>query len=234
MQVPGERSSFAWIPVDERGERGIYMFSNVTARITPEQIRTRFALYIRQAKHLHTEASQLPMSPVLEAIRVARDAGVKVFFDLDVDPLDFAKAGLGSEAELLEALRITDVLKPCKAGARQLTGETDYEGMARKLLTFGPKMVAVTLGGEGCLIASERQIVHQPAFKVQVVDTTGAGDAFMGGLSFALLQGWPEDRVAAFANACAALCCTKVGARALAKRAEVEALIQQGRGATAD
>src|SRR4051812_4821215 len=234
LQVPGERSSFAWIPVDEQGERGIYMFSNVTATVTPEQIRTRFAPYIRQAKHLHTEASQLPMSPVLEAIRVARDAGVKVFFDLDVDPQDFAKAGLGSEAELLEALRITDVLKPCKAGARQLTGETDYERMARKLLTFGPKTVAVTLGSEGCLIASGHRVVHQPAFKVNVVDTTGAGDAFMGGLSFALLQGWPEERVAAFANACAALCCTKVGARALARRAEVETLIQQGRFAAAD
>ena len=234
VQVPGARSSVAWIPVDERGERGIYMFSNVTATITPEQIRKRFAPYIRQAKHLHTEASQLPMPPVLEAIRVARDAGVKVFFDLDVDPQDFAKAGLGSEAELLEALRMTDVLKPCKTGARQLTGETDYERMARKLLTFGPNTIAVTLGSEGSLIATEKRVVHQPAFDVPVVDTTGAGDAFMGGLSFAMLQGWPEDRVATFANACAALCCTKVGARALAGRTEVEALIQQGRGATAD
>ena len=174
------------------------------------------------------------MPPVLEAIRVARQAGVKVFFDLDVDPQDFAKAGLGSEAELLDALRMTDILKPCKAGARQLTGETDYERMARKLLTFGPKTVAVTLGSEGCLIASGERVVHQPAFKVPVVDTTGAGDAFMGGLSFAILQGWQEERVATFANACAALCCTKVGARALARRAEVETLIQQGRFAAAD
>jgi sugar/nucleoside kinase (ribokinase family) len=61
---------------------------------------------------------------------------------------------------------------------------------------------------------------------VNVVDTTGAGDAFMGGLSYALLQGWDHERVGMFANACAALCCTKVGARAMAKLSEVNAFIQ--------
>ena len=45
--VPGERSSFTWIPVDAQGERCIYMFPNITARVTPEQIRTRFAGHIR-------------------------------------------------------------------------------------------------------------------------------------------------------------------------------------------
>ena len=222
--TPGERSSFTWIPVDTAGERCIYMFPNVTARVTPAQIQSRFAPYIRQAKHLHTEASQLPMAPVLEAIRVARQAGVRVFFDLDVDPQYFVSAGLGTEAELLEALRLTDVLKPCKAAARQLTGEKDADPMARRLLALGPKVVAVTLGADGCLIADAHGIAHQPAFRVDVVDTTGAGDAFMGGLSYALLQGWPHARVAAFANACAALCCTKVGARAMARLPEVEKL----------
>jgi sugar/nucleoside kinase (ribokinase family) len=66
-----------------------------------------------------------------------------------------------------------------------------------------------------------------------VVDTTGAGDAFMGGLSFALLQGWELERVGLFANACAALCCTKVGARAMAKYDEVAAFIREKKGAAA-
>jgi sugar/nucleoside kinase (ribokinase family) len=140
--VEGELSSITWIPVDARGERCIYMFPNVTAKVTPEQIHTRFAHYIRQARHLYTEASQLPLPPVIEAIRIARDAGVKVFFDLDVDPTYFVEAGLGTEADLKEALRLTDVLKPCKAAARELTGESDYERVARKLLSLGPRVVA--------------------------------------------------------------------------------------------
>ena len=82
------------------------------------------------------------------------------------------------------------------------------------------------MGPEGCLIASKEGIAHAPPFRVDVVDTTGAGDAFMGGLSYALLQGWDHERVGTFANACAALCCTKVGARAMSKHDEVVAFIQ--------
>jgi ribokinase len=66
-----------------------------------------------------------------------------------------------------------------------------------------------------------------------VVDTTGAGDAFMGGLSYALLQGWDHARAGLFANSCAALVCTKVGARAMAKRDEVLAFIKAKRPAGA-
>ena len=85
----------------------------------------------------------------------------------------------------------------------------------------------VTLGADGCLIATAQELVHVPAFKVDVVDTTGAGDAFMGGLSYALLQNWDLKRVGSFANACAALCCTKVGARAMSKYSEVTAFIER-------
>lgn len=230
--VKGELSSWTWIPVDAQGERCIYMFPNVTAKVTPEQVRSRFAPYIRQAKHLHSEASQLPLAPVLEALRIGREAGVRTFFDLDVDTTYFVAAGLGTAADLEEALRLTDVLKPCKAAARELTRENDYEKIARRLLSMGPKIVAITMGMEGCLIASESTLVHCPSMPVQVLDTTGAGDAYMGGLSYALLQNWSLEQVGVFANACAALCCTRVGARAMAGRPEVEALAR-GRQAQA-
>jgi ribokinase len=84
----------------------------------------------------------------------------------------------------------------------------------------------MTMGAEGCLIASKEGIAHAPPFKVNVVDTTGAGDAFMGGLSYALLQRWDHERVGKFANACAALCCTRVGARAMSKLDEVTSFIR--------
>ncbi|PYX95261.1 MAG: hypothetical protein DMG71_09885 [Acidobacteria bacterium] len=225
----GELSSLTWIPVDDQGERCIYMFPNVTAKVTPKDIRSRFASHIQQARHFHTEASQLPLPPVLEAMRVAKESDVKTIFDLDVDPTHFISAGLGTEDSLKEALRLTDVLKPCKAAARELTGENDYEKMARRLLSLGPELVAITMGAEGSLIASADKITHVPAFKVTVVDSTGAGDAFMGGLSYGLLQGWDHERVGVFANACAALCCTQVGARAMSNLEQVNELIAQQR-----
>ena len=224
--VKGEYSALTWIPVDLAGERCIYMFPNVTGKISVFQVDNRFAPHIRGAKHFHTEASQLPITPVAQAMKIAQEANVRVIFDLDVSPSFFAAANLGTQDELAAALKLVDVLKPCKAAAKEMTGESEYEKVADGLLRLGPKVVAITMGTDGCLIASREQKVHVPAFQVDVVDTTGAGDAFMGGLSYGLLQGWDLERVGLFANACAAPCCTKVGARAMSKHDEVVAFIK--------
>ncbi|MFZ0638538.1 MAG: carbohydrate kinase family protein [Candidatus Acidiferrales bacterium] len=231
--VKGELSSLTWIPVDAEGERCIYMFPNVTGKISVHQVHTRFAPHIKKAKHFHTEASQLPLLPLREAMQMARDAGVRVLFDLDVSPNFFCQCNLGTQDELAASLKFVDVLKPCKAAALEFTGEQDHERTARKLLQMGPSVVAITLGANGCLLASKDQMVHVPAFTVKPVDTTGAGDAFMGGLSYGLLQKWDLERVGAFANACAALCCTKVGARAMSRYNEVVSFIREQRPAVA-
>jgi sugar/nucleoside kinase (ribokinase family) len=231
--VKGEHSTMTWIPVDARGERCIYMFPNVNGRLSPHQVCSRFAPHIRKAKHFHTEASQLPIAPVKEAMQIAKEAGVRVLFDFDVTPNFFCQMNLGTQHEVTEALKFVDVLKPCKAAAREMTGESDYDRIADRLLELGPSIVAVTQGAEGCLIASRQRRVQVPAFKVDVVDTTGAGDAFMGALSYGLLQGWDFERVGIFANACAGLCCTQVGARAMAKRDEVVAFIEAKDGTAA-
>src|ERR1700737_3542285 len=82
--VKGEKSTFTWIPVDVQGERCIYMFPNENGKLTAEQVRRPFAPPILKAKHFHTEASQLPLPPVVEGMRIARDAGVRVIFPLHV------------------------------------------------------------------------------------------------------------------------------------------------------
>src|ERR1700736_3999815 len=227
--IKGEQSTFTWIPVDAQGERCIYMFPNINGKLSVEQVRSRFAPHIKSAKHFHTEASQLPLPPIQAGMHVARAAGVRIIFDLDVAPSYFAQAKLGSEADLIAALRMVDVLKPCKAAALEITGETDYERMATKLLGLGPKIVALTMGADGCLIAAGNEMVHVPPFKVPCTDSTGAGDAFMGALSYGLLQEWDYRRVGTFGNACAAICCTKVGARSMGRYEDVMALIRSQR-----
>jgi len=224
--VKGERSALTWIPINAGNERSIYMFPNVTGKISAFQVKNRFAAHIRNAKHFHTEASQLPIVPIREAMRIAKDANVRIIFDLDVTPRFFAQMNLGTQEELCSTLRLVDVLKPCKAAARELTGESDCARIADRLLDLGPKVVALGQGEEGCLIATREKKVQVPAFRVNVVDTTGAGDAFTGGLSYGLLQGWDVERVGYFANACAALCCTKVGARAMSNINEVMAFMK--------
>jgi sugar/nucleoside kinase (ribokinase family) len=231
--IKGEQSTFVWIPVDAQGERCIYMFPNVNGKLSPAQVRTIFTSHITKARHFHTEASQLPLPPIKEGMQIANAADVRIIFDLDVAPSYFAQAKLGSAEDLIAAMKMVDVLKPCKAAAREITGESDYEKMAKKLLALGPKVVALTMGADGSLIATEEEMVHIPPFKVSVVDSTGAGDAFMGGLSYGLLQKWDYQRVGTFANACAAICCTKVGARSMGRRDDVLALIAEQRPAEA-
>jgi sugar/nucleoside kinase (ribokinase family) len=224
--VKGERSSFTWIPVNIAGDHCVYMFPNVTGKISVLQVRNRFAPFIRGAKHFHTEASQIGIAPIKEAMRIAKEANVRVFFDLDVTPNFFAQANLGRQDEVCDCLRMVNVLKPSKRAARELTGETDYERIANRLLNLGPELVALNLGPEGCLMATRTEKVHVPAYRVDVVDSAGAGAAFMGGLSYGLLQGWDLQRIAVFANACSALCCMRMGSRGMSRRDEVLAFIK--------
>ena len=137
--VKGERSSFTWIPVNIAGDHCVYMFPNITGKISVHQVRSRFAPFIQTAKHFHTEASQIGIAPIKEAMRIAKEANVRVFFDLDVTPNFFAQANLGRQDEVCDCLRMVNVLKPSKRAARELTGESDYERIATRLLGLGPE-----------------------------------------------------------------------------------------------
>src|ERR1700738_5708400 len=117
------------------------MFPKINGKLSAEEVRRLFSSHIKQARHFHTEASQLPLPPVIEGMQIARDASVRVIFDLDVAPSYFAQAQLGAENDLLEALQLVDVLKPCKAAAREITGETAYGQMGAKLLAPGRNIV---------------------------------------------------------------------------------------------
>ena len=82
----------------------------------------------------------------------------------------------------------------------------------KKLLSLGPKNVISTLGGNGAMIGDKKGIRHIPGFKVKVVDTVGAGDAFNGGFAYAISTGHKIDDAVRFANAVGGLAVTKQGA----------------------
>jgi sugar/nucleoside kinase (ribokinase family) len=97
----------------------------------------------------------------------------------------------------------------------------------RVLRALGPKAVVVTLGPEGCAYLEGKQPVRVSGFNVDVVDTTGAGDAFHGAYLFGLLQGWDAGETASFANAVAALNCRALGGRGgLSTLAKARALME--------
>jgi sugar/nucleoside kinase (ribokinase family) len=223
----GKRSPVSWIAVGPDGERAIYMFGNVNAAITPGHVDRHFAPALRRAMHFHTEASQVPLRAVVRAMRIARDAGARVLFDLDVPPSELVGPWqLGTEEELAQALALTDVLKPCRGAAVALTRKRDLEGAALELLKLGPRLVAITDGAAGAVLATPHEMVKVPAIPMRAKDTTGAGDAFMGGLSFALLGREPLARAGLFANACAAYCVARMGSRSQGDYDDIRALLR--------
>jgi sugar/nucleoside kinase (ribokinase family) len=111
--------------------------------------------------------------------------------------------------------------------AQRHSGESDPLAAGPVLLErFEPRQVVITDGAQGSWYWDAGQHLHQPAFGIDVVDTTGAGDVFHGAYLYAYLQGWPAQRCLAFASATAALKCRKVGGRAgIPDRAEIEAFL---------
>ena len=82
---------------------------------------------------------------------------------------------------------------------------------------------------QGALALDGDRLVHSPAFRIHAVDTTGAGDVFRGGFIYGTLQGWPIEQVLRFANAAAAVSCTRLGALAgIPSLADVETQLAVG------
>lgn len=223
--MPGKNSMFTWILVDPQGNRSITMFPNVLNELTAEDVEARHAECIASSKLLMAEACVLPLSPVIRAMEIAREAGVTVVFDLDVTPSAVVQMNMGTQEDLKKALSLTDVFIPGKAAAMELLGTKDIVKNARRLLDYGAHTGAVTLGKEGCIVLNHEEMEVVPGFTVNVKDTTGAGDAFHGGFVYGMLQGFSLTRTARFANACGAYCCTGIGARAMGTLEKIEQLI---------
>jgi len=120
-------------------------------------------------------------------------------------------------------------MTPNESELEALSGRTDgaYEEAARSLLTSDQQTAIITLGGQGARWVRKSGSNLIPAFRVNVVDTTGAGDAFNGGFAVALAEGRDLEEAIRFANAVAGLCVTRPGtAPSMPHRAEVDALLR--------
>lgn len=111
----------------------------------------------------------------------------------------------------------------------RVSGVAGQEDALRALQRPHHRMLCVTLGERGAMAIDKDGVHHAPAFEVDAVDTTGAGDVFRAGFIYALLRGWPTDDILRFANAAAAVSCTRLGALAgIPALAEVETLVASG------
>jgi ribokinase len=158
---------------------------------------------------------EIPEATNAHAIRAAHEAGW--FIVLNPAP---------ARALAQDLLPFIDIIAPNEIEASVITGCGDPHRAARHLLAQGARAVLVTLGGEGALYCDADRALRCPAVRVQAVDTTAAGDAYIGALAATLAEGRPIADALAFAAAAAGLAVIRIGAQpSLGTRAEVEALV---------
>jgi 2-dehydro-3-deoxygluconokinase len=184
---------------------------------------------LKGAKYLHVSAISEAISAsaretVAHAIALAKDAGAQISYDTNLRlrlwSLEAASPSIASTAAK------ADILKTSIEDARQLTGLETPEAVATHYLAAGPRLVVVTLGADGVLVATVERQERLAACKVRAVDATGAGDCFAGALLARLGAGDDPFTAARFANAAAALATTGYGAVApLPREADVRVLV---------
>ncbi len=220
LLVSGEAATgTALIMVDAEGRNQIAVAPGANHRLTVEMAASHSAA-IAWADIVACQL-ETPLPVVRWALAEAQRHDVTTILNpAPVQPLDE------------DILALVDFLTPNEHEAARLTGlAVDSLDSARaaavRLLASGAGTVLVTLGERGVLACYDDNAAHFPAFTVQAVDTTAAGDAFNGALAMGLAAGGTLEQAIPLANAAAALACTKRGAQdSLPGRAEVEAFLR--------
>jgi sulfofructose kinase len=189
----------AYIVIDEStGERTVFWSRPDCLRLQPEEITPD---RITCARLLHIDGHDTPAME--HAARIARSSGIPVTVDVDTMYAGFDRV-----------LPYVDYLIASSEFPGRWAGDEDpFAALQIIQRRFGMKMAGMTLGAHGALALSEGRFFYSPAFVVNCVDTTGAGDVFHGAFCYAVLQQMPIAEALGFANAMAALNCTAVGAR---------------------
>lgn len=220
ITADGVASSFSIIFVDPQTNRAIYMARTSTAETTPDYIRKNHADYIKNAKILSTEVSQLPLNCVIEILRIAKSNNVRTVVDIDLPPsyaVNVAK--LGTNEELMEILRLADIVKPTREAAGELFPDIQdtlklAQAIIKKFSDKNPnKICVITDSVNGCAVCCQGKLFRMEACKnIRAVDSTGAGDAFLGGFIAGFVHNLSLEDGARLANAAGAACCEITGA----------------------
>jgi ribokinase len=214
-------TGIAMIILDAQGENSIVVAPGANGRVSLADVDAAREL-LSQARYLVMQF-EIPLPVVRAMIERAPNMGLKVILNAApayaVEP-DFLRGVYAlianeSEARVLTGIEVTDVQAAQRAG--------------QKLLQLDIPVVIITLGAQGALLLTPDQCVHVPARKVQVVDTTAAGDAFIGGLTVALLRELPLVEAVRYATCAGTLATTVLGAQtSLPSAAQVQAFYEEG------
>ncbi|MFP5211285.1 MAG: carbohydrate kinase family protein [Acidobacteriota bacterium] len=198
VTVPGVISPQSLILVDDGGERTVLGRRDERMVLQPEDLKRE---WVTNARVLLVDGHDTAAATL--AASWARAAGIPVVADLD-EPYP----GVEVLIENIDYLIVSRDF-PCR-----LTRENTLEHALRRMqIRYGCRLTAATLGQDGVIAWDGAGFVHRAAYRVPVIDSTGAGDIFRAGFIYALLQDWPLDRQLDFSCAAAAMNCMGSGAR---------------------
>jgi len=206
--APGIATAVSMIAVPPDGKKSIILAGNANDAWDESALRDVLE-YIRTAPDGSLLVADYEVAPelVARAVDVARQRDLRIV----LDPSPAARA-------VPEILGRATALSPNAAEAQEITGVTidDADSAAEaatRLADFGAEIVCVKLSDGGCVLRHAGQATHIAALPVEVVDSTGAGDAFTGALAIALLEGQPPLQAALFAAAASHLAVTAYGSQ---------------------
>lgn len=221
VQDPEAATGVALIVVDDGGENSIVVASGANMRLSPADVDgAEAAIAGADALLLQLE---IPLETVIRAAKIARARAVKII--LNPAPARSLPA---------ELLSLVDVLIPNESETALLTGlpvgdQAEAKTAAAALQDSGVGTVILTLGERGAMLATEGKTELFPAFDVTPVDTTAAGDAFVGGFAVALAEGRTLSEAVRWGNGAGGLAATKLGAQpSLPARRDLERLLATG------
>lgn len=198
VTVPATRSLHNFILVDAGGERTVICQRDERMVLRPEELKRE---WIVTARVLHVDGHDT--AAATQAAVWARQAGIPVVADLD-----------DTYPGVEELIANIDYLIVNKDFSCRLMDDTNLERALRRMKArYGCRLSAATLGEDGVVAWDGKQFLHCAAFRVPVVDTTGAGDIFRAGFIYGLLKEWPLEQQLEFSCAAAAMNCMAAGAR---------------------
>lgn len=216
-------TTLAFVALGENGERS-FSFARKPGADTMLRTDELPLELIGTSRIFHVGSLSLCAEPArsatLAALEYARKAGCLISYDPNYRPALWESAEAARE-QMHSVLEYAQLVKISDEEAELLTGFTEPEQAAAALVNGGAYLAAVTLGADGVYIAARAGGRRVPGYRVEAVDTTGAGDAFWGTFLYSLLSGGEAPQTigiesavkyAGFANAAAALCVTRRGA----------------------
>lgn len=222
---PNYSTTLAFIHNDEEGDRDFVFYRSPQ---TAADLNLRYGevnrKLIDECKIFHFGALSLSSEPArtatVNAVEYAKMQGKLISYDPNWRPLLWESKEAGIRA-MKSAAQYADIIKVSEKELQLLTDCGALIPGVAKLLETGVKIICITQGAKGCIIATAKGIERYPAYKVKSIDTLGSGDSFFGAFLYKLLEleKAPEEldgedilEMAMFANACGALCSTKQGA----------------------